>query len=86
MKAPRHITRDIELSFDLSEYLITHPEIFEKFTSDNFVVFAEGRDATNKRSQSLLQDLLKKGETAIKAVRKKTKLNKWMFEAVSPAV
>jgi len=76
----QQVTRDITLNFDLSEYLIAHPEVFQRYSEENFVIFEENNNALNKRTETLLARLLKRGEGVVRATRKNTKYNKWVFE------
>jgi exopolysaccharide biosynthesis predicted pyruvyltransferase EpsI len=72
--------KDIQLSFDLTNYLVSHPEILTKYTDDNFVIFVKGDKKVNKRSQIILSAILKKGRNAIKAVKTSEIQNRWNFE------
>lgn len=74
------LDRDISLNFDLSEYLITHPEITGKYGQENFIIFDQRSPSLNKRSETLALSLINKGKAVVKAIRRNTKYNKWIFE------
>lgn len=78
----RDISRRMELGFDLSLYLVKHPAALEDITEDKIVIFCEGDTDFNKKSSILAEKFWQDGQSIIKAVRKKTKYNKWNFDLI----
>ena len=85
MKINNKNTKVIKLSFDLTNYLIDHPELLKKYqNNDNFVIFVKDNKVVNTQSETILVEILKKGFDAIKAVKTSDTQNRWHFEVINP--
>jgi DNA uptake protein ComE-like DNA-binding protein len=80
MTQKNRVTKNISLSFDLTQYLMDNPKISQKYKQEEFVVFTETNNNINKASSGLLEEIQKKGRKVIKAIRKNSVKNDWRFE------
>jgi hypothetical protein len=80
MTQKNRVTKNISLSFDLTQYLIDNPRISQKYKQEDFVVFAENNKSINAANSGLIKEIQKRGKKVIKAIRKNGVKNDWRFE------
>ena len=87
MKINNKNTKVIELTFDLTSYLIDHPQLLTKYqNNDNFVIFVKDNKMINAQSETILTDILGRGLDAIRATKTSSTQNRWNFEIVNSAL
>jgi hypothetical protein len=74
------LNKRASLSSDLAFYLISHPEVLDKYSDLKFITYEVGQNKLNKNSNFIVSKYIENNKPFVRAIRKKTENNLWIFE------
>lgn len=85
MSKPSQIKKNIKLSTDLSNYLVSNPRTLTELPNDaSFVVFSEDDKALNRVNGTIIDSMLNEGTIVVKAQETKKQREPWKFTPIFP--
>ncbi len=84
MTKNKQISKNIELSEKLANYLASHPIESEALPNNaSFVAFSKDDERLNEENIKLIRGLIEEGKNVIKALQTNDKNNPWIFSAIA---
>lgn len=85
MSEKQQITRNLDLSEKLADYLAQNPSETSKLPKKaSFVTFSAKDNKLNQKNEEIVNKLTKQGQTVIKAQETSNDKNPWTLTRVSP--